>query len=73
MAYPISAGASLRLVRRRAAVGVQLHKIFARSQVNEVNPRKEFFRVPLGAIRGYLEQQGINAIWTVAVAASVQS
>jgi hypothetical protein len=48
----------------------QLHKIFVRSQVNKVNPRKEFFRVPLGEIRGYLEQQGINANWTVAAAAA---
>lgn len=48
----------------------QLHKIFVRSQVNKVNPRKEFFRVPLGEIRGYLEQQGINASWTVAAAAA---
>lgn len=48
----------------------QLHKIFVRSQMNKVNPRKEFFRVPLGEIRGYLEQQGINASWTVAAAAA---
>jgi chromosome segregation ATPase len=48
----------------------QLHKIFVRAQVNKVNPRKEFFRVPLGEIRGYLEQQGISASWTVAAAAA---
>lgn len=47
----------------------QLHRIFVRSQVNKVNPRKEFFRVPISEIRGYLEQQGINASWTVAAAA----
>lgn len=48
----------------------QLHKVFVRSQVNKVNPRKEFFRVPLGEIRGYLERLGINASWTVAAAAA---
>lgn len=48
----------------------QLHKIFVRAQVNKVNPRKEFFRVQLGEIRSYLEQQGINASWTVAAAAA---
>lgn len=48
----------------------QLHKVFVRSQVNKINPRKEFFKVGLGEIRGYLEQQGINASWTMAAAAS---
>lgn len=48
----------------------RLHKIFVCAQVNKVNPRKEFFRIPLGEIRGYLEQQGINANWTVAAAAA---
>jgi hypothetical protein len=48
----------------------QLHKVFVRNQVNKVNPRKEFFRVPLSEIRGHLEQQGINASWTMAAAAA---
>lgn len=48
----------------------QLHKVFVRAQVNKVNPRKEFFKVPVGEIRGYLEQQGINASWTMAAAAA---
>jgi hypothetical protein len=47
----------------------QLHKVFVRNQVNKVNPRKEFFRVPLSDVRGYLEQQGIKASWTMASAA----
>lgn len=48
----------------------QLHKIFVRNQVNKVNPRKEFFRVPISEIRGYLEKQGIHASWTVASTAA---
>jgi hypothetical protein len=48
----------------------QLHKVFVRNQVNKVNPRKEFFRVPLADVRGYLEQQGIKASWTMAAAAA---
>lgn len=48
----------------------QLHKVFVQAQVNKVNPRKEFFKVPLGDIRGYLEQQGIQANWTMAAAAA---
>lgn len=48
----------------------QLHKVFVRNQVNKVNPRKEFFRVHLSEIRGHLDQQGINASWTMAAAAA---
>lgn len=48
----------------------QLHKVFVQAQVNKVNPRKEFFKVPLGEIRGYLEQQGIKTNWTMAAAAA---
>lgn len=48
----------------------QLHKIFVRNQVNKVNPRKEFFKVALSDVRGYLEQQGIQASWTMAAAAA---
>ena len=48
----------------------QLHKVFVRAQVNKVNPRKEFFKVPLAEIRSYLEYQGVNASWTMAAAAA---
>ncbi|GAA5012410.1 hypothetical protein GCM10025794_00440 [Massilia kyonggiensis] len=48
----------------------QLHKVFVRNQVNKVNPRKEFFRVPLSDIRTYLDQQGVNVSWTMAAAAA---
>jgi hypothetical protein len=46
-----------------------LHKCFVQAQVNKVNPRKEFFRVPLGAIRGELDRIGIKTKWTVAAEA----
>ncbi|USX24465.1 DUF4041 domain-containing protein [Oxalobacteraceae bacterium OTU3CINTB1] len=48
----------------------QLHKVFVRAQVNKVNPRKEFFKVPLSEIRGYLDHQGVNASWTMAAIAA---
>lgn len=42
-----------------------LHKHFLTAQVNKVNPRKEFFRVPLHVIHAELEALGINAKWTL--------
>ncbi len=42
-----------------------LHRRFVRSQVNKVNARKEFFRVPLPELRAELERQGIAARWTM--------
>ncbi|RKT37932.1 DUF4041 domain-containing protein [Thiocapsa rosea] len=47
-----------------------LHRDFMREQVNKVNPRKEFFQVPLAAIRRQLEGRGIQASWTMAAAAA---
>lgn len=38
--------------------------------MNKVNPRKEFFQVPLGAIRRQLEAKGILASWTMTAAAA---
>lgn len=46
-----------------------LHKSFLRSQMNKVNPRKEFFRLPLGAIKLEVERLGVEAHWTMAAAA----
>lgn len=43
-----------------------LHKIFVQNQVNKVNPRKEFFRVPLAEIRKLIEERKIEAKWTMA-------
>ena len=47
----------------------ELHKALYRTQVNKVNPRKEFFRLKLTDIREIVEQKGLNANWTMAAAA----
>jgi hypothetical protein len=47
-----------------------LHRQFVQTQINKVNPRKEFFRVPLSALRRQPEAQGIKASWTMAAAAA---
>lgn len=46
-----------------------LHRHFVTAQVNKVNPRKEFFRVPLTVIRSELEKLGMNVKWTMAAEA----
>ncbi|MDC0750011.1 DUF4041 domain-containing protein [Polyangium mundeleinium] len=46
-----------------------LHERFVRSQVNKVNPRKEFFRVALHDIRQELEQMKVDGTWTIAAEA----
>lgn len=46
-----------------------LHRRFLRTQVNKVNPRKEFFRVPIAAIRSELDGLGMNTSWTMTAAA----
>jgi hypothetical protein len=52
------------------ALETALHHEFMREQVNKVNPRKEFFQVPLGTIRRQLEAKGIQASWTMTAAAA---
>lgn len=47
-----------------------MHLHFLRTQVNKVNPRKEFFRLGLEEIRAHVEAQGIEAHWTMAAQAS---
>lgn len=47
----------------------KLHKRFLQMQMNKVNPRKEFFRVGIADIRNEIEQQGIEAHWTMAAEA----
>lgn len=42
-----------------------LHKTFVSNQVNKVNPRKEFFRVPLSDIRKQIDSMDIQAKWTM--------
>jgi hypothetical protein len=46
-----------------------LHRHFLTSQVNKVNPRKEFFRVAIATIREELEKLNINTRWTMTAAA----
>jgi len=43
----------------------QLHKLFARNQVNKVNPRKEFFRLPIATLKDYFEKRGVQVQWTI--------
>ncbi len=47
-----------------------LHRHFLASQVNKVNPRKEFFRVSLTMIRQEIEKLGVHASWTMTAAAA---
>jgi hypothetical protein len=47
----------------------ELHKRFVRSQVNKVNPRKEFFRVALQEIRQVVDGMGLQAQWTMSAEA----
>jgi DNA repair exonuclease SbcCD ATPase subunit len=47
-----------------------LHRHFMVSQMNKVNPRKEFFRVKLSAIREEIEKLGVQASWTMKAAAA---
>ena len=47
----------------------ELHQFFVRNQVNKVNPRKEFFRIPISEIRQEIEKRGIDAKWTIAAEA----
>ncbi len=47
-----------------------LHRHFLAAQINKVNPRKEFFRVPLTVIRQEIEKLGIQASWTMAASAA---
>lgn len=51
------------------ALELALHRHFVASQVNKVNPRKEFFRVPIATIKEELDQLGIQAQWTMAAQA----
>lgn len=47
----------------------QLHARFVLSQVNKMNWRKEFFRVPLAEIRKAVEEMGLKVEWTMAAEA----
>jgi len=47
----------------------QLHKRFLKSQLNKINPRKEFFRLGINDIKQYLESVDITCKWTLAAEA----
>lgn len=47
-----------------------LHKRFVQAQVNKVNPRKEFFRLPLQELRQVVEEHDIDASWTMTAKAA---
>ncbi|MFZ7320996.1 DUF4041 domain-containing protein [Comamonas jiangduensis] len=47
-----------------------LHLEFVKAQLNKVNPRKEFFKVGIKALRLAVEQRGIDVSWTIAAAAA---
>lgn len=47
------------------ALETELHKLYAKHQLNKVNPRKEFFKVSLSEVRSYLEKKGVQTQWTL--------
>lgn len=47
------------------ALETTLHKALALTQMNKVNPRKEFFRVNLADIRTMVENMGLQTVWTL--------
>ena len=42
-----------------------LHRNFMLMQMNKVNPRKEFFKLPLNSIKEQVDRLGIEAHWTL--------
>ena len=46
-----------------------LHRFFVQNQVNKVNPRKEFFRIPISEIKKEIDNRGLDVKWTMAAAA----
>lgn len=47
------------------ALEKMLHRKFADSQINKVNPRKEFFNIAIAEIKTTIEEMGIDAHWTL--------
>lgn len=47
----------------------ELHKKFCDTQLNKVNPRKEFFKITIGQLKQYLDEKGIHTHWTMAAEA----
>ncbi|TNG92231.1 DUF4041 domain-containing protein [Pasteurellaceae bacterium USgator11] len=52
------------------ALEYALHKAFQEQQVNKVNPRKEFFRLPLAEIKALADSMDLNVHWTILAEAS---
>lgn len=52
------------------ALESELHKVFASCQVNRVNPRKEFFKVPLEKIAEEVKKRNANIEFTMLAEAS---
>lgn len=52
------------------ALETELHRQLALAQVNKVNPRKEFFRVPISDIKDIVESRGLSAVWTMTAEAA---
>lgn len=48
----------------------ELHRFFVQNQVNKVNPRKEFFRIPIVDIKKEVEKRAVEVKWTMAAIAS---
>lgn len=46
-----------------------LHRFFVQNQVNKVNPRKEFFKIPLSEIKKEIDNRGLDVKWTITAAA----
>lgn len=51
------------------ALEKMLHASFDDMRINKVNPRKEFFRVPLDRVRSLVEEKGFTATFTMAAEA----
>lgn len=52
------------------ALETELHRQLALAQVNKVNPRKEFFRVPISDIKDIVESRGLSTVWTMTAEAA---
>lgn len=48
----------------------ELHRFFMQNQVNKVNPRKEFFRIPITEIRKEIDGRNMDVKWTMLAAAA---
>lgn len=46
-----------------------LHRKFVQTQINKVNPRKEFFKLTIAEIKSEVASRGLEASWTLAAEA----